>query len=304
MSLTVVVALGGNALGNNAKEQIENAKTAAGAITDLIESGYRVIVAHGNGPQVGMIKKYLDMGESAMPIAECTAMSQGYIGYHLQQTLQAEFKKRNINKMVSSVITQVVVDKNDAAFQNPTKPIGAHYDEQTAKKLMEETGNKYVEDSGRGWRWVVPSPKPVDICEKDTIKFLLDSGRLVIACGGGGIPVTEENGFYYGADAVIDKDFASAKLAEIIGADFLFILTAVDKVSLNFKKPNEQFLDKVTVAEAEEYVKQGHFAPGSMLPKVEAGIMFVKSGEGKKAVIGALEKAAQALEGKSGTLIY
>lgn len=303
MSSTVVVALGGNALGDNAKEQLELARTAAAAIVDLVELGFEVVIAHGNGPQVGMIKKSLDIGQCPMPMAECTAMSQGYIGYHLQQTLQSELKVRGINKSVATVLTQVVVDKNDTAFQNPSKPIGSYYDEQTAKRLMAETGHIYMEDAGRGWRWVVPSPKPVDICEKSTVKLLLDSGQLVIACGGGGIPVVEENGIYLGADAVIDKDYAAAKLAELIGANCLFILTAVDRVCINYRKPDEKTLDRLTTTTAEEYCKQGHFAPGSMLPKVEASILFARSRQGRKAIIGALEKAAQALTEKSGTMI-
>lgn len=303
MSSTVVVALGGNALGNNAQEQLENAKTSAAAVADLVETGYRVVIAHGNGPQVGLIKKCFETSGEPMPLAECSAMSQGYIGYHLQQTLQAELKARKIQKSVATVLTQVVVDKSDTAFQNPTKPIGAHYTEQTAQKLMSESGRLYVEDAGRGWRWVVPSPKPVDICEKDTIKLILDSNRIVIACGGGGIPVVEKDGFYQGIDAVIDKDYAAAKLAELIEADFLFILTAVDKVRLNFRKSDEETLDQITIAEAQEYIKQGHFAPGSMLPKVEAGVLFARSGSGRKAIIGSLEKASDALAGKSGTII-
>lgn len=304
MSQTVVVALGGNALGNNAKEQIEHARMAASNIAELVELGYRMVIVHGNGPQVGMIKKSFDMDSGSMPMAECTAMSQGYIGYHLQQTLQSELKARGIEKPVAAVLTQVIVNKSDTAFQNPTKPIGEQHDEQTAKKLMEKTGKIYMEDSGRGWRWVVPSPKPVDICEKDTITMLLNNGQIVIACGGGGIPVIEENGVHDGVEAVIDKDFAAAKLAELIEADFLFILTAVERVCINYRKPEEKVLEQITIAEAEEYCKQGHFAPGSMLPKVEACIAFVNSGLNRRAIIGSLENAAQALSGESGTVIY
>jgi carbamate kinase len=303
MPTTVVVALGGNALGSNAKEQLANARTAAAAVADLVEAGYRVVIAHGNGPQVGLIKKSFDTSGEPMPLAECNAMCQGYIGYHLQQTLQAELKIRKIQKSVVTVITQVVVDKKDVAFQNPTKPIGAHYSEQTARKKMAESGLLYAEDAGRGWRWVVPSPKPVDICEKETIKLLLDNNWIVIACGGGGIPVVSEGGFLHGIDAVIDKDYAAAKLAELIGADFLFILTAVDRVSLHYRKSNEKALKQMTIPEAEEYIKQGHFAPGSMLPKVEAGVLFARSSSGRKAIIGSLEKASDALAGRSGTII-
>lgn len=303
MPLTVVVALGGNALGNNAQEQLERARTAASAIADLVKMGYRVVVSHGNGPQVGMIKLCLDKGSAPMPLAECTAMSQGYIGYHLQQALQAELTARGIDLPVATLITQVVVSENDPAYQHPTKPIGEYYDEQTAAKLMAETNRTYVDDAGRGWRWVVPSPKPVDIIEKDTVKYLLDNGRLVITCGGGGVPVVKDAETYRGTDAVIDKDFAAAKLAELINADCLFILTAVDRVSINFKKPDEKKLEHLTVAEAEAYAQQGHFAPGSMLPKVEAGMQFARSGQGRKAIIGALEQASLALSGQSGTEI-
>jgi len=299
----VVVALGGNALGDSAEEQLLNAGKAAKAIANLAEIGYKLVIVHGNGPQVGIIKKAFDKSGSDMPIAECTAMSQGYIGYHLQQTLQSELNAHGLDKSVAALLTQVVVDRNDAAFQNPTKPIGTFYDAQTAKRFMAETGHPYVEDSGRGWRWVVPSPKPVDICERDTIAALLDSGRIVIACGGGGIPVVTENGTRHGADAVIDKDFAAAKLAELIEADFLFIITAVDRVSINYRKPDEKVLKCITAEEAEEYCRQGHFAPGSMLPKVEACISFVSSGGGRKAIIGSLESAALALSGESGTMI-
>ena len=299
---TIVVALGGNALGNNVKEQLENVKLAAVSITDLNVAGNKVVIAHGNGPQVGAIKVALDVGGFDVPMAECTSMSQGYIGFHLQQALGNEFAKRGLKKDVSTILTQVVVDKNDPAFGNPTKPIGAYCDEAAAKKLMAETGKIYAEDAGRGWRWVVPSPAPVDIVEKATIKKLVDSDFVVIACGGGGMPVTRGIGGLSGIDAVIDKDFAAAKLAELINADVLFILTAVDQVKINFNKPNEQSLASLTVAEAEEFAAQGHFAKGSMLPKVEASVGFVKNG-GKKAIIGSLEQAAAAIAGDSGTVM-
>jgi len=299
----IVVALGGNALGNTVTEQIDNAKLAAASIADLVVAGHNVVVAHGNGPQVGAIKIALDTGGFVVPMPECTAMSQGYIGFHLQQALGNEFAKRGIKKEVATVLTQVVVDKNDPAFASPTKPIGAYCDEATAKQLMEKTGKTYAEDAGRGWRWVVPSPLPAGIREAASIKFLSDNDYIVIACGGGGMPVvTTENGLV-GIDAVIDKDFASAKMAELIDADMLIILTAVDRVKINFNKPDEQSLDKLTVAEALNYVGEGHFAKGSMLPKVEAAISFAKSGGGKKAIIGSLEQAAAAIAGQSGTII-
>jgi len=299
----IVVALGGNALGNNVEEQLANAKLAAASIVDLAAAGHSVVVAHGNGPQVGAIKVALDVGGFVVPMPECTAMSQGYIGFHLQQALGNELAARGVKKEVATVLTQVVVDKNDPAFGNPTKPIGAYCDEATAKKLMAETGKTYAEDAGRGWRWVVPSPLPVGIREAATIKFLADNEYMVIACGGGGMPVVASDNGYVGIDAVIDKDFASAKMAELIGADVLVILTAVDRVKINFNKPDEKSLDVLTVAEAQKYAEEGHFAKGSMLPKVEAAIKFAASGMGKKAIIGSLEQASDAIAGKSGTSI-
>lgn len=300
---TIVVALGGNALGNNAQEQRERAGIAAAALADLVEAGHSVIATHGNGPQVGMIQLAFEGSKSGMPLAECTAMSQGYIGYHVQQALQVELAARGIHKPVASVVTQVVVDRSDSAFQHPSKPIGPFYSETEARTLMNETGLPYIEDAGRGWRRVVPSPKPVDICEKETIRTLLQAGQIVFACGGGGIPVVRENGGWQGIDAVIDKDFAGAKLAETVDADVLFILTAVERACINYRKLDEKTLASMTVTEAEAYCQAGHFAPGSMLPKVEAGIMFARSGKGRRAIIGALDKAGQALAGESGTAI-
>lgn len=300
---TIVVALGGNALGNNVVEQLKSAKIAASSIADLVEQGHKVVIAHGNGPQVGVIKQRMDAGSFEMPMPECTAMSQGYIGYHLEQCLQNEFRTRKSDKQVGTVLTQVLVDKADPAFQSPTKPIGNYYTEEEAAKLMKETGKTYVEDAGRGWRLVVPSPKPVDICEKQMIKLLVDNDIITIACGGGGMPVIREGDALCGIDAVIDKDFAAAKLAELISADFLFILTAVDRVKINFGKPNEESLAKITIPQAKQYITEGHFAPGSMLPKVEAAMAFVGSGSNKKAIIGLLEKAALAIKGESGTEI-
>jgi len=300
---TIVVALGGNALGNNVSEQIANVKIAAESIANLILQGNSVIIAHGNGPQVGAIKVALDSGGFDVPMAECTSMSQGYIGFHLQQALINIFKSKGINKEASTVLTQVLVDKTDPAFASPTKPIGAYVTESEANAIMSQTGKVYAEDAGRGWRWVVPSPAPIDIIEKNTIKHLAENGFIVIAAGGGGMPVVQTNEGLKGIDAVIDKDFAAAKLAELISADVLFILTAVDQVKINFNKPDEQSLSKLTVAQAKEYASQGHFAKGSMLPKVEASIMFAQSGSGKKAIIGSLAQAKQALDGSSGTWI-
>ncbi|MCL1991818.1 MAG: carbamate kinase [Spirochaetes bacterium] len=305
----VVIALGGNALGNDAKEQMERAAVAAKAIADLIQAGNEVLVGHGNGPQVGMIKKVFDEGEKQsqapnMPFPECTAMSQGYIGYHLQTAIEQELKSRGIkDRPVVSLVTRVEVDANDPAFKAPTKPVGGYYDEESARKLMKETGNVYAEDAGRGWRRMVASPLPVDILEKDTISCLIENKRLVIACGGGGIPVIQKDGKLVGAEAVVDKDFANAKMAGLVDADVLFILTAVENAYINFRQPDEKKLGEISVAEAKKYCDEGHFAPGSMLPKVMAAIMFVENAKGKRAIITSLEKAADALQGKCGTVV-
>lgn len=304
----IVVALGGNALGNNAFEQIELVKATAKPLVDLIENGHELIIAHGNGPQVGMINLAMDYsandhGTPEMPFPECGAMSQGYIGFHLQNAIQSEMISRNIHKNCASIVTQVVVDKKDEAFNNPTKPVGAFYDKQTALKLSHDKGFIVKEDAGRGYRRVVPSPMPIDIVEKDIIESIISSGNIVIACGGGGIPVYKEGDSYYGISAVIDKDFASELAAEIFNADYLFVLTAVERVSINWGKSNQQDLEQITVSEAVDYCSQGHFAPGSMLPKVEACIKFAKSKTGRNAVIASLENAALALKGESGTII-
>ena len=307
----IVIALGGNALGNDPKEQQEMVEAACPALVGLISQGHEIIVSHGNGPQVGMINLAFDIASRAndkvaeMPLQECTAMSQGYIGYHLQKGIAKELRVRNMPWQVATVITQVVVDKNDPAFSNPTKPIGAFYDEETAKQMMTADSSLHMkEDSGRGWRRLVPSPKPVDIAERKSILNLLDNEYIVIACGGGGIPVLrDENGDYEGVSAVIDKDFASAKLAEVVGADYLFILTAVDHVCVNFGKPDQKELKTMSTGEAEMYIQNGQFGAGSMLPKVEAAVSFVRSGWGKRAVIASLEKAPQAMRNESGTLI-
>jgi len=301
---TIVVALGGNALGNNQAEQLVNAGIAAKSIVDLIEAGNRVVIAHGNGPQVGVIKLLMNAGDAApMPLVECTAMSQGYIGYHIQMSIGNELAARGMQKEVVSVLSQVVVDAADPAFDKPTKPIGAFYDEEKAKEMAASTGKAFVEDAGRGWRQVVASPRPVDIVEKNTIKKLVEDDAVVIACGGGGIPVVRSNSGLKGIDAVIDKDFAAAKMAELINADVLFILTAVERVSINFNKPDQKDLETLTIAQAKQYIEEGHFAPGSMLPKVQACMSFAEGKSGRKAIIGALEKAAEAIIGESGTTI-
>lgn len=304
----IVVALGGNALGTTAEEQHEKVKKAAKAIAPLILDGNEVIITHGNGPQVGMINLAFEEAHKIgvtpkMPFAECTAMSQGYIGYHLQQALDAELVANGKDNIpVITMLTQVVVDEQDPAFSNPTKPIGGYYTEEEAKRLMKETEQIYREDAGRGWRRVIASPKPIGIYETMSLAALLNAGQVIVACGGGGIPVVKDAFGYHGVPAVIDKDFAAAKLAELVNADAFFILTAVPKVAINFGKPNQKEIDHMTVHEAKEYIKQGHFAPGSMLPKVEAAIEFAAGG--KKAIIASLEETEKALEGSAGTTIF
>ena len=308
MSKRIVIALGGNALGNTPYEQLALVTETAKPIVDLIEQGNEVVIAHGNGPQVGMIN--LGMGTAAeakaiksdMPFPECGAMSQGYIGYHLQNAIGNELAARGINKDVATVVTQVLVDENDPAFKNPTKPIGSFYDKETADRIAAEKGYTMVEDAGRGYRQVVPSPKPIDVIEKNTVNALINSGCVVITVGGGGIPVVRKEGKLYGTPAVIDKDFASAKLAELVKADALVILTAVDRVCINWGKPNQESLAEMTVAEAEKYCEEGHFAPGSMLPKVKAAISFAQAGG--QAIIASLENAGAAVKGESGTIVH
>lgn len=298
--MKVVIALGGNALGKTPQEQLNLVKETAIPIVDLIEEGNDVIIAHGNGPQVGMINK--EMEHVNMPFPECGAMSQGYIGYHLQNAIKNELLKRKIEKNVVSLITQVEVSKDDPGFINPTKPIGDFMTYEAAKELVDTLGYTIVEDSGRGYRRVVASPKPIDIVEKEVINTLVQNGTVVITVGGGGIPVYQDNG-YKGIPAVIDKDFASSKLAELVDADALCILTAVEYVAINFGKPNQQNLKDITVAELNQLIDEGHFAKGSMLPKVEAAISFVNKTDNKVAMIASLEHAKDALNFKTGTII-
>ena len=304
----IVIALGGNALGDSAHEQLTKAQLAAKSIADLISDGHHVVIAHGNGPQVGKIRLAFEETSKSqadiMPFPECTAMSQGYIGYHLQQAIDEELVSRGLeNISVVSMVTQVVVDLADQAFTNPTKPIGGFYSEAEARQMMAESEDIYIEDAGRGWRRVVPSPKPVDIYEKTSLKTLVDAGQVVIACGGGGIPVVYEGTRYKGVEAVIDKDFAAAKMAELIDADIFIILTAVEQVFINYGQDDQQGLSTATVAEMEAYINQNQFSTGSMLPKVEAAIAFAASKNGRQAVIASLEKASETLVGKSGTMI-
>ena len=308
MSKRIVIALGGNALGNTPAEQLELVTKTAQPIVDLIEAGNEVVIAHGNGPQVGMINLGMSTAADAkaiksdMPFPECGAMSQGYIGYHLQNAIGNELAARGLTKDVATIVTQVLVDEADPAFQNPTKPIGAFYDKETADRIAAEKGYTMVEDAGRGYRQVVPSPKPVDVIEKNMVNSLIDNGYVVITVGGGGIPVIRKDGKLYGTPAVIDKDFASAKLAELIKADNLVILTAVDRVAINWGKPNQESLSEMSIAEAEKYCEEGHFAPGSMLPKVKAAISFAQTGG--EAIIASLENAGAAIKGESGTKVY
>lgn len=310
MGKRIVIALGGNALGKNLPEQMQAVKETSKAIADLIEAGHQVVIAHGNGPQVGMIQNafaaYRKQEPSAdvMPLSMCVAMSQGYIGYDLQNALKEELLNRGLQQGVATVLTQVVVDENDPAFRHPTKPIGAFMAKEEAEKMAREKGWSVVEDAGRGWRQVVASPKPMAVVELTTIKTLAEAGSVVIACGGGGIPVIATNRHHLkGAAAVIDKDFASELLAEHLNADMLIILTAVEKVAVNFNKPDQKWLDTMTPDEARAYMAEGQFAPGSMLPKVEAALKFAESKPGRTALITLLEKARDGIDGKTGTRI-
>lgn len=305
----LVIALGGNALQEagkpaTAQAQLEVVEKTSEYIADIVERGYEVIVAHGNGPQVGRIviqNEVASAATPAMPFDVCGAMSQGMIGYHIQQGLSKVLRHRGINKNVVTVVTQVVVDKDDPKFKAPSKPIGPFYTEEEAKAIAAEKGYTMKEDAGRGWRRVVASPLPVEIVELDAVKTLNDAGFVVVTVGGGGIPVVRNDaGDLEGVAAVIDKDLASEKLARDMDADALVILTAVEKVSINFKKPDQKDLDRMSAAEAKQYIKEGHFAPGSMLPKIEAALNFVESKPGRIAIITSLDKAADAIEGRAG----
>lgn len=308
MGKKIVIALGGNALGNTPGEQIEAVKQTAKSLVDLVVKGNKIIVGHGNGPQVGMINLAMETAHQtdakipAMPFPECGAMSQGYIGYQLQQALANELAKRGIDKTPVSILSQTLVDLKDPSFQNPTKPIGS-YLEADEIKALEDQGKVVVEDSGRGYRQVVASPNPLAIVEEEAIRSLFDKGFVLIAGGGGGVPVVKEGGFLQGVDAVIDKDMTSVLLAEIIGADKLVILTAVDKVAINFGKPTEKWLDKISPEEGSAYLEAGEFGKGSMEPKVRAGLKFVGQDPRRSCLITSLEKAAQGLKGKTGTII-
>ena len=307
----IVIALGGNALGNTLPEQMAAVKITAKAIVDLIEEGCEVVVAHGNGPQVGMINNAMaalsreNPNQPNTPLSVCVAMSQAYIGYDLQNALREELLNRGIKDIpVATMVTQIRVNEADPAFQNPSKPIGHFMTKEQALHAEEAYGYVMKEDAGRGYRRVVASPKPAEIIEIGAIRSLVNDGQLVIACGGGGIPVTLQGNHLKGASAVIDKDFASCLLAKELDADFLIILTAVEKVAINFGKPEEKWLDELNTAQAKQYISEGHFAPGSMLPKVEAAVEFAESKPGRTALITLLEKAKDGILGKTGTLIH
>ena len=300
-----VVSLGGNALGNNAEEQKLLVSNVAKYIVKLMKDGHEVVIVHGNGPQVGMINNAFNEAKSVpdMPFPECGAMSQGYIGFHLQNALQNELKAQGVKRNVATVVTQVLVDKNDPLFQNPTKPVGSFMSKEEAEKVAKEKGYTVKEDAGRGYRRVVPSPLPIDIEEKEVITTLVKNGDVVICAGGGGIPVIKEGQKLVGVAAVIDKDYASALVAELVKADYLVILTAIDNVCINYKQPDEKKLGIVSLNEMKEYLKGDYFAKGSMYPKVNACVKFLTNCPGKTAIIAALENAASAFDEKSGTII-
>lgn len=312
MGKRIVIALGGNALGNNLPEQMIAVRQTARAIVDLIEQGHEVVIAHGNGPQVGMIQNAMtELTRSnpekyiPCPLSVCVAMSQGYIGYDLQNALREEMLSRGIQKGVATVLTQVEVNANDPAFSKPTKPIGAFMSREEAQALVKERNYTVVEDAGRGYRRVVASPRPQSIVEIQSIQDMVDAGLVVIACGGGGIPVFRTEGFHLkGAAAVIDKDFAACCLARQLDADCLIILTAVEKVAIHFGKPDVQWLDELTPEAARQYMADGEFAPGSMLPKVQAAVEFAESKPGRTALITLLEKAGEGIAGRTGTRIH
>lgn len=309
--LKIVVALGGNALGNTLAEQAIKVKTTANAIADLIENGHDVVVTHGNGPQVGIINNAMatlskeNPSQSEFPLSVCGAMSQAYIGYDLQNALREELSKRKVDRPIVTLVTEVAVDKKDPAFLEPTKPIGKFMTKEEAAEYSQKYGCPVKEDAGRGYRRVVPSPKPAEIVELDAIQSAVNSNVVVICCGGGGIPVVKEGNYHYrGIAAVIDKDFASELLAEKLDADFLVMLTAVEKVCINFNKPDQKELSELTVEEAKALEAEGQFAKGSMLPKVQAATKFAESKPGRRALITLLERAIDGINGETGTLIH
>lgn len=305
----VVLALGGNALGSTPTEQLEAVKVTARAIVEMIKQGHRVVIGHGNGPQVGVINLAFTAGNEtnpdipAMPFAECNAMSQGYIGYHLQQAIRNIVDAEGLRRGVASVVTQVEVDPADPAFQNPTKPIGLFYSKEEMERIREESGYTFISDSGRGYRRVVPSPAPKHIVELETIRCLLQNNNIVITVGGGGIPVIRDEHGYHGVDAVIDKDNSSSRLAGQLGADTLLVLTAVDYVAINFGTDQQQNLGRISTDEARAYMEEGQFGTGSMLPKIQACLDFLEQVPDGRAIITSLENAAKAMNGEVGTII-
>ena len=309
MAERIVIALGGNALGKTPTEQLSLVRETARPLVDLVEKGYELVIGHGNGPQVGMINLAMEYSAQKggstpfMPFAECGAMTQGYIGYHLQQALQRELNRRGIKKNVVTLVTQVVVDENDPDFLHPTKPEGCFYPRDQAEKMAANKGLTFMEDAGRGYRRVVPSPIPKRIVEIEVVEQLVRSGAVVITVGGGGIPVVERGHGLQGVEAVIDKDRASSLLARELRANRLIILTAVDRVCVNFGTPEQRALDEMSLADCTRYIAEGQFAPGSMLPKIESCLDFVRGSEGK-ALITSLSRAGEALEGKTGTVIH
>lgn len=309
--LRIVVALGGNALGTTLAEQAVKVRITANAIADLIENGHDVVITHGNGPQVGIINSAMatlsreNPSASEFPLSVCGAMSQAYIGYDLQNAIREELSKRKVERPIVSLVTEVAVDKKDPAFLEPSKPIGEFMTKDQAKAYAEKYACIVKEDAGRGYRRVVPSPMPSEIVEMDAISAAVNANVVVICCGGGGIPVVKEGNYHYkGVAAVIDKDFASELLAEKLNADFLVMLTAVEKVCVNFGKPNQKEISDLSVDEAESLANEGQFSKGSMLPKVQAGVKFAKSKEGRHALITLLEKAMDGINGETGTLIH
>ena len=310
MAERIVIALGGNALGKTPTEQLSLVRETARPLVDLVEKGYELVIGHGNGPQVGMINLAMEYSAQKggstpfMPFAECGAMTQGYIGYHLQQALQRELNRRGLQKNVVTLVTQVVVDEDDPGFLHPTKPVGCFYTREQAEKMAANKGLTFMEDAGRGYRRVVPSPIPRRIVEIEVVEQLVDSGAIVITVGGGGIPVVERGHGLQGVEAVIDKDRASSLLARDLKADRLIILTAVDRVCVNFGRPDQVALSEMSLADCRRYIAEGQFAPGSMLPKVEACMDFVANTPGSQALITSLSRASDALEGKTGTVIH
>lgn len=305
----IVVAFGGNALGTTLPEQAKGVKHIAKAVSDLIEEGHEVVITHGNGPQVGVINSAVhalmheDVSQGEIPLQVCDAMSQAYIGYDIQNALREELLDRGIDKPVATMVTQVRVDKDDPAFLDPSKPIGKFMSKEEAQEVAKKYGYIVKEDSGRGYRRVVPSPKPQEIIELDAINAMIKEGCIVVCCGGGGIPVIRTGNHLKGASAVIDKDYASELLAENLDADFFMILTAVEKVAVNFGKPDVKWLDELSTKEAQRYIEEGQFARGSMLEKVEACVKFADSKDGRLSLITLLDKAVQGVNFKTGTVI-